>query len=384
MIAKRLKSARRDAGITQADLAAMLDVSQPTVNRWEGGDSEPARAQIVALAKVLNATPEWLAFGRGSRAPGRTGKGAPPRPEQPRPEADRYRQGRFGQGDTTMTDGTGKVIAFQGQPGAYSNLACREVYPDYETLPCDSFEDAFAAVSEGTASLAMIPIENSLGGRVADIHLLLPQANLFIVGEHFQPVHHQLLAVPGATLEQIKQVRSHPQGLAQCRETLRELKLEPVPRADTAGSAREVAEMGDPTVAAIASELAGEIYGLETLRSRVEDRIGNTTRFIFMSRRRIEPDPADGPAMTSIVFQVRSVPAALYKALGGFATNGINIVKLESYITDSGFTRAQFYAEIDGHPADKPVDLALEELQYFSSMVKMLGVYPANRFRTNR
>ena len=221
-----------------------------------------------------------------------------------------------------MSDGNGKLIAFQGQPGAYSNLACRAVYPDYEAMACDRFEDAFAAVSDGTAALAMIPIENSLGGRVADIHQLLPRANLFIIGEHFQPVHHQLLGLPGTTLEQVKRVRSHPQGLAQCRETLRELKLEPVPRADTAGSAKEVAELGDPSVAAIASELAGEIYGLETLRGRVEDRIGNTTRFVVMSRRRIEPDPTDGPAITSFVFQVRSVPASLYKSLGGFATWG--------------------------------------------------------------
>lgn len=362
-----MKSARRKAGLTQADLATALDVSQPTVNRWEGGDSEPARAQIEALARILAVTPEWLAFGRGTARGGtaETRAGA-------------------AQGDRDMSDEAGKVIAFQGQPGAYSNLACREVYPDYEPLPCENFEDAFEAVSNGTASLAMIPIENSLGGRVADIHLLLPRANLFIVGEHFQPVHHQLLALPGTTLDQVKQVRSHPQGIAQCRETLRELKLEPVPRADTAGSAKEVAELGDPTVAAIASELAGEIYGLETLRSRIEDRIGNTTRFVVMSRRRVEPDPTDGPAMTSIVFQVRSVPAALYKALGGFATNGINIVKLESYITDSGFTRAQFYAEIEGHPADKSVDMALQELQYFSSMVKMLGVYPANAFRASQ
>lgn len=362
MIGRRLKTARRDAGLTQADLAAALDVSQPTVNRWEASESEPARVQIEALARALKVTPEWLAFGRGGRATDARGR----------------------QGETTMYDGNAKVIAFQGQPGAFSNLACRQVYPDYETLACENFEDAFAAVGDGTAALAMIPIENSLGGRVADIHHLLPRANLFIIGEHFQPVHHHLLGVPGATLEQVKQVRSHPQGLAQCRETLRELKLEPVPRADTAGSAREVAELGDPTVAAIASDLAREIYGLETLRTRIEDRIGNTTRFVVMSRRRIEPDPVDGPAITSFVFQVRSVPASLYKALGGFATNGINIVKLESYITDSGFTVAQFYAEIEGHAADKPVDLAFQELQYFSSMVKLLGVYPASAFRLDR
>ncbi len=272
-------------------------------------------------------------------------------------------------------------LAFQGEPGAYSHLACVEAYPELEPYPCESFEDAFAAVQEGSAGLAMIPIENSLGGRVADIHHLLPQSSLYIIAEHFQAVRHCLLAAPGATLEGLRRVESHPQALAQCRGLIRELGLEAMHTADTAGAARDVAERGDPSVAAIASTLAGEIYGLDTLRNRIEDRLGNTTRFVVMSRRREEPDPRDGPCLTSIVFQVRSVPAALYKALGGFATNGVNITKLESYITDASFTVAQFYAEIDGHPSERHVDQAFDELTFFSTKVKVLGTYRQHAFR---
>ena len=274
------------------------------------------------------------------------------------------------------------TIAFQGQPGAYSNLACQQSYPQLSALPCDSFEDTFQAVHEGKAALAMIPIENSLGGRVADIHHLLPDSRLFIIGEHFQPVAHHLLAPQGATLESIKTVYSHPQGLAQCRTLIRELGLEAVARPDTAGSAQEIAARGDPSEAAIASSLAGEIHGLVSLRSRIEDKIGNTTRFVIMAPQRTDPAP-DVDSIISILFQVRSVPAALYKALGGFATNGINVIKLESYITDSAFTVAQFYAEIEGHIAHINVDQALQELQYFSSMAKILGVYPASTFRSS-
>ncbi len=272
-------------------------------------------------------------------------------------------------------------IAFQGEPGAYSHLACIEAYPQMEPVPQRSFEDAFAAVDSGAAALAMIPIENSLGGRVADIHHLLPASSLFIVNEHFQAVQHCLLAPPGATLEGLRQVESHPQALAQCRAMIRELGLTPVNSADTAGAAHRVAERGDPGCAAIASALAGETLGLEVLRTRIEDRLGNTTRFVVMSRRRVEPDLREGPCMTSFVFQVRSVPASLYKALGGFATNGINITKLESYITDSSFSVAQFYAEIEGHPAERHVDLAFDELQYFSAKIKVLGTYPMHPFR---
>jgi prephenate dehydratase len=274
-----------------------------------------------------------------------------------------------------------KTIAFQGLPGAYSHLACRDAYPDFVALPCATFEDAFAAVTDGTAAIGMIPIENSLAGRVADIHHLLPDSGLYIIGEHFLRVRHQLLAPKGARIEKLKRVYSHVQALAQCRKTLRDLGLEAIVRADTAGAAREVAERGDPEEAAIASSLAGEIYGLETLRSHIEDVMGNTTRFVVMARHRADPDPKAGPTITSFVFQVRSVPAALYKALGGFATNGINITKLESYITDASFAVAQFYAEIEGHPADRAVDRAFDELKYFSAKFKILGVFPANKFR---
>ena len=272
-------------------------------------------------------------------------------------------------------------IAYQGQPGAYSHLACMSVYPELEPVPCESFEDAFRTVEEGRCQLAMIPIENSLGGRVADIHHLLPESSLYIVGEHFQPVKHCLLAPPGATLEGLETVSSHTQALAQCRRLIRELGLGTTVCSDTAGAAREVAERGDPSEAAIASWLAAEVYGLTVVRTRIEDRLGNTTRFVVMSRRREEPDPRAGASMTSLIFQVRSVPGALYKALGGFATNGINITKLESYITDASFTVAQFYAEIEGHPADRNVANAFEELQFFSSTFRVLGTYPRHPFR---
>ena len=274
-----------------------------------------------------------------------------------------------------------ELIAFQGVLGANSHVACKQSHPDMEPLPCDSFEDAFAAVEKGDAELGMIPIENSLGGRVADIHHLLRESSLYIVGEFFLPVQYLLLAPHGAALEGLKEVWSHPQALAQCRNQIRELGLKPVARADTAGAAREVADLKDPSIGAISNELAAEIYGLETLRTRFEDRIGNTTRFIVMSRRRIDPDPKAGDCMVSLIFTVRSVPAALYKALGGFATNGVNITKLESYISGERFNVAQFYAEIEGHPADLNVARALEELDYFSTSLRIMGAFPAHPYR---
>ena len=273
------------------------------------------------------------------------------------------------------------VIAFQGVPGAYSDLACRGAHPAMTTLPCASFEDTFAALREGRADLAMIPIENSLAGRVADIHHLMPDSGTHIVAEHFQRVNHHLLALPGATIPGLRTVRSHIQGLSQCRRLIRELGLVPVVAADTAGSAAEVAASGNLTEAAIASSLAGEIYGLVSLRAGIEDAEHNTTRFLVMGREPIDPDPAKGLVVTSFVFKVRSVPAALYKALGGFATNGVNITKLESYIIDGGFTVAQFYADVEGHPSTRPVRLALEELSFFSREVRIMGVYPAHAFR---
>jgi prephenate dehydratase len=282
-----------------------------------------------------------------------------------------------------MTVTANNVIAFQGRPGAYSNLAARAAYPEMQTLPCESFEDMFAAVREDKAVLAMVPIENSVAGRVADIHHLMPESGLHIIAEKFQRVNHQLLAAKGAALKDLKTVRSHVQALAQCRSTLRNMGLTPVIRPDTAGSAAEIAELGDKTIGAIASSLAAEIYGLDILKADMEDAEHNTTRFVVMSREPIDPDPARGTVVTSFVFKVRSVPAALYKALGGFATNGINITKLESYILDGHFTNAQFYADIEGHPDQRSVKLALEELSFFSREVRILGVYPADPFRDN-
>ena len=277
-----------------------------------------------------------------------------------------------------------RIIAFQGAPGAYSDLACRTVYPEMTTLPCATFEEAFAAVRDGRAALAMIPIDNSVAGRVADIHHLLPDSGLHIIGEHFQKVVHHLLAPKGAMLAGLRTVHSHVHALPQCRRLINELGLKAVVHADTAGAAADVAQRGDPSVAAIASSLAGEIYGLVSLKADIADQANNTTRFVIMQREPLDPDPAGGPVITSFVFRVRSVPAALYKALGGFATNGINITKLESYIVDGSFTVAQFYADIDGHPSQRPVRLALEELGFFSREVRILGVYPASPTRSAR
>ena len=273
------------------------------------------------------------------------------------------------------------TIAFQGAPGAYSDLACRTAQPAMTTLPCATFEEAFAAVREGRAALAMIPIDNSVAGRVADIHHLLPDSGLHIVGEHFQQVVHHLLAPQGATIAGLKSVHSHVHALPQCRRIIAELGLKAIVHADTAGAAADVAARNNLSESAIASELAGQIYGLVSLRADVADLKNNTTRFVVMRREPLDPDPAGGPIITSFVFRVRSVPAALYKALGGFATNGVNITKLESYIVDGGFTVAQFYADIDGHPDQRPVRLALEELSFFSREVRILGVYPASAFR---
>ena len=282
-----------------------------------------------------------------------------------------------------MTQTPNNAIAFQGRPGAYSNLACRAAFPEMQALPCESFEDMFAAVRDGKAALAMVPIENSVAGRVADIHHLMPESGLHIIAEKFQRVNHQLLAVKGTTLKDLKTVRSHVQALAQCRNTLRSMNLTPITRPDTAGSAAEIAELGDTSIGAIASSLAAETYGLDILKSDMEDAEHNTTRFVVMAQEPIDPDPALGTVVTSFVFKVRSVPAALYKALGGFATNGINITKLESYILDGHFTVAAFYVDIEGHPDQRPVKLALEELSFFSREVRILGVYPADSFRNN-
>jgi prephenate dehydratase len=279
------------------------------------------------------------------------------------------------------SEATDHVISFQGAPGAYSDMACRAAYPDMTTLSCPTFEDAFAAVHEERASLAMIPVENSTAGRIADNHHLLPESGLHIVAEHFQKVDHQLLAPKGASLDTIESVHSHQQALSQCRKFLRANGLKPAIHPDTAGAAAEVALSGKLSQAAIASTLAAEIYDLEILKSDIHDAAHNVTRFLVMSRDPTDPDPRQGPVLTTFVFRVRSVPAALYKALGGFATNGVNITKLESYILDGRFTVAQFYADIEGHPDERLVRLALEELSFFSREVKVLGVYRASRFR---
>jgi len=272
-------------------------------------------------------------------------------------------------------------IAFQGLPGAYSDLACRTVFPDLPTLPCESFEAAIAAVRDGTAGLAMLPCENSLAGRVPDIHHLLPGSGLFVIGEHFERVEHCLLAPRGAKVAGLKRAHSHPVALGQVRHFLREAGLTPVVQADTAGAARLVAEWNKPEEAAIASSLAAEIYGLEILRRNVEDAAHNTTRFYVMAPRPRTPAPDSGPVVTTFVFRVRNVPAALYKALGGFATNGVNMTKLESYMLGGAFTATQFLCDVDGHPDQPGLRRALEELSFFSSEVRVLGVYPAAPFR---
>ena len=272
-------------------------------------------------------------------------------------------------------------IAYQGEPGANSHIACIEAYPSYEPLPCGTFEDAFQAVAEGEAALAMIPIDNSVAGRVADIHHLLPRSNLYIIGEHFLPVHHQLMIVPGVDKSAIKTVHSHVHALGQCRKVIRELGIKPVVAADTAGAARELSQIRDPSRAAIASRLAAEIYGLEVIRENIEDESHNTTRFVVLSATAQDAGPEDAPVITTFVFRVRNVPAALYKAMGGFATNGVNMTKLESYQIEGQFSATQFYADIEGHPSERNVRLAMEELEFFTSYLRVLGIYKASPHR---
>ncbi|MDD3287456.1 MAG: prephenate dehydratase [Alphaproteobacteria bacterium] len=274
-----------------------------------------------------------------------------------------------------------KHVAFEGVLGAYSDLACRAALPDYETLPCATAEEAVAAVRDGRAELAMIPVENMVAGRVAAVHYLLPKSGLYIVGEHYQTVEHHLLALPGATLADIKKARSHVHALPQCRQFLKAHNIEPVVRPDTAGSAEEVAKLGDVSVAAIASKLAGELYGLKSLAANIADVPGNTTRCLILSPTPQRPKVGDGHCITTLIYRVRNVPAALYKTLGGFATNGVNITRLESYLADGGFNVAQFWIDVEGHPDERPLKLALEELSFFVEEVEILGVYPASAFR---
>jgi prephenate dehydratase len=276
-----------------------------------------------------------------------------------------------------------KTIVFQGEPGANSHIACKAAYPGYQPVPCPTFEDAFTAVANGEADLGMIPIENSVAGRVSDIHHLMPTAGLHIIAESFLPIRNQLMAPKGATLKGLKTVESHIMALGQCRNYIRKLGVKAVVAADTAGAAMEVARQGDATRAAIASTLAAEIYGLQILAENIEDASHATTRFIVLSREDKRARRGDGLVLTTFVFEVRNIPAALYKALGGFATNRVNMTKLESYMIEGNFFATQFYADVEGHPDDPNLKLALEELRFFSKELTVLGVYPAHPLRAS-
>lgn len=271
-------------------------------------------------------------------------------------------------------------IAFQGAHGAYSDMACRQLFPRQITLPCLTFDDAFEAVQTGNADLAVIPIENTLAGRVADVHHLLPDSGLHIIGEHFLPVNHCLLGTKDSDINTLTHVHSHVHALPQCRKFLRSKTLQAVVHSDTAGAAAEIAAKNDPTQAAIASKLAAEIYDLAVLKENVQDSDNNTTRFVILSPKESVPEPGDAGCLTSFIFDVRHIPAALYKAVGGFATNGVNMIKLESYV-DSTFNAARFYCEVEGHPQDTSMILAMEELAFFARNVKIMGTYPKSGLR---
>ncbi|MCO5072155.1 MAG: prephenate dehydratase [Rhizobiaceae bacterium] len=280
-----------------------------------------------------------------------------------------------------MTSKTNR-ISFQGEPGANSDTACRNMFPNMEPLPCPTFEDAFNAVQSGKADLAMIPIENTIAGRVADIHYLLPESKLHIIGEYFLPIHFQLMVLPGVAREEIKSVHSHIHALGQCRKYIRKNGWKPVVAGDTAGAAKLVAEIGDRSMAALAPRLAASLYGLDIMEENVEDTDTNVTRFVVLTKdkRWVERPSPDTGMMTTFIFRVRNVPAALYKAMGGFATNGVNMTKLESYQLGA-FTATLFYADIEGHPDDHNVRLALEELDFFSKEMRIVGVYPRSKSR---
>ena len=274
-------------------------------------------------------------------------------------------------------------IAFQGELGANSHEACSTFFPDHEPVPHPSFEDAFEAVKSGDCQLGMIPVENSIAGRVADVHHLLPSSGLKIIGERFKPIHFQLMVNPGVKLEQVTTAVSMPIALGQCRKSLRRLKLKTQGSGDTAAAAKELSENPDPTKAAVSPALAAELYGLEILVRDIEDEHNNTTRFLVMTADKSPPPPPfTQPCVTSFIFRVKNLPAALYKALGGFATNGVNMTKLESYMENGLFTATFFYAEVDGRPEDIGLARAFEELQFFSERFEILGVYPADPFRS--
>ena len=270
-------------------------------------------------------------------------------------------------------------IAFQGEPGAFSHAAAHELFPQGEAVPCLTFEDTLAAVKGGSADFGVVPVENTLYGRITDIYHLLPESGLFITGEHFLRVEMNLLGVRGATLADVSTVQSLNVALGQCRKFIARHRFKTVNAADTAGSAREVAQRGDKSLAAIASRFAAQVYDLDVVAPNIEDAAHNTTRFLVVARDRLEPEPGAGTIKTTFVFRVRNVPAALYKAMGGFATNGVNMTKLESYMLDGSFTATQFYADIEGHPADRSVQLAFEELGFFTDHCHVLGVYLAGQ-----
>lgn len=278
---------------------------------------------------------------------------------------------------------TGK-IGFQGAKGANSEIAINEVYPNMEAVACDTFQDVFNALDNGAVELAMIPIENTLAGRVADIHHILPQSETFIIGEHFLPIRFDLMVLQGVKIEEIETVYSHVHGLGQCRNIINKHGWKAVVGGDTAGSAKLVSERGDRTIAALAPALAADIYGLETLASNVEDADHNTTRFVILSKNETRAPQNNSSVITTFLFQVRNIPAALYKAMGGFATNGVNMTKLESYQLGGAFTATQFYADVEGHPDDENLRLAFEELDFFCDELKILGVYPAAKERSNQ
>ncbi|MQB34578.1 prephenate dehydratase [Rhizobium rhizogenes] len=281
-----------------------------------------------------------------------------------------------------MTTKTNK-ISFQGEYGANSDMACRDMFPTMEPLPCQTFEDAFTAVDSGEADLGMIPIENTIAGRVADIHHMLPESHLHIVGEYFMPIRFQLMVLPGVKKEEIRTVHSHIHALGQCRKIVRANGWKPVIAGDTAGAAKLVQETGDRTMAALAPRLAADLYKLDIVAENVEDTEDNVTRFVILSREEkwAERSSPEEKIVTTFVFNVRNIPAALYKALGGFATNGINMTKLESYQLGGRFVATQFYADIEGHPTDANVQRALEELRFFSEKVRILGVYKGHPMR---
>ncbi|RYE08910.1 MAG: prephenate dehydratase [Hyphomicrobiales bacterium] len=272
-----------------------------------------------------------------------------------------------------------KLIAFQGEPGAFSHAAAHALFPEGQPVPCVTFEDTIAAVQQGKADFGVVPVENSLYGRITDIYHLLPESGLFINGEHFLRIEMNLLGIKGSTLNDVKSVQSLSVALGQCRKFISKNGLKTINGADTAGSAREIAERGDKSVAAIASRYAAEVYGLDILAEGIEDAAHNTTRFLVISKTAERPKAGQVKVKTTFVFRVRNVPAALFKAMGGFATNGVNMTKLESYMLDGSFTATQFYADIEGHPDDRNVQLAFEELQFFCDHFHVLGVYPAGK-----